>query len=147
MSKTGARPAEAGKPRLRPSGKERRRLPLWRKLLILLSLLGFLAFFCPVVGGILNVANLAAMTGFLLLAAVFLRWPGFLRLLRWFWGRRWGKVLLLVLGVGTGALAVTLLVLFCLVATKLHAVPPEPCPTMIVLGCQVRGTVPSLLLS
>lgn len=147
MRKARVRSAEAGKPRPRPSGKERRRFPRWRKILILLSLLGFLVFFCPVMGGILNVANMAAMTGFLLLAAVFLLWPGFLRLLRWFWGRCWGKILLLVLGVGTGALAVTLLVLFCLVATKLHAVPPEPCPTMIVLGCQVRGTTPSLLLS
>ena len=147
MSKTGARSAEAGKPRLRPSGKERRRLPLWRKLLILLSLLGFLAFFCPVVGGILNVANLAAMTGFLLLAAVFLRWPGFLRLLRWLWARRWGKLLLVTVGVGSSALLLTVLVLFCLVASKLRAEPQAGCPTLIVLGCQVHGQTPSLLLS
>lgn len=40
----------------------------------------------------------------------------------------------------------TLLVLFCLVASKLRAVPQESCPTIIVLGCQVRNTTPSLLL-
>lgn len=137
---------KAEKPQRSSAGEKKRRLPRWRLILTLLSLLGFCVFFAPVFGGILNVANLAAMTGFLLLAAVFRFWPGFLRLLRRLWARRWGKAFLLVVGGGTGVLLLTLLVLFCLVATKLHAVPKENCPTLIVLGCQVRGTTPSLLL-
>lgn len=121
-------------------------LPRWRKLLILLSLAGFLIFFFPVFGGILNLANLAAMGGFLLLAAIFLWWPGFLRGLRWFWARKWGRLLLLLSGVGLLALTVLLLVLCCLVASRLRSEPETPCPTVLVLGCQVRGTAPSLLL-
>lgn len=124
-----------------------KRLPTWRLVLLLLSLAGFWAFSCPLFGGILNVANVAAMTGFLTLAAIFLFWPRFLGLLGWFWARRWGRVLVLFVGIGSSAVVLTLAVLFCLVATRLHAVPQSACPTVIVLGCQVKGQTPSLLLS
>lgn len=133
-------------PRVRQTRGDKKRMPLWRRIGILLSLLGFLAFFFPVLGQIVNIANVAAMGGFLLLTAIFLCWPGFLRLLGWLWSRRWGKVLLLAVGIGGGAMVLALAVLFCLVASKLRAVPQEPCPTIIVLGCQVRNTAPSLLL-
>jgi uncharacterized SAM-binding protein YcdF (DUF218 family) len=115
--------------------------------MILLCLLGFTVFLLPVFRGILNLANEAAMAGFLLLAAVFRWWPDFLRLLNWFWSRRWGRVLLLATGLGLLALVLLLLVLCCEITAQLRAVPEQPCPTVIVLGCQVRGSAPSLLLS
>ena len=126
--------------------KKSPRLPRWRLALLLLSLLGFTLFLLPTFGGILNIANLAAMGGFLLLAAVFLWWPAVLRLLKWFWSRRWGRILLTVSGLGLLALTALLLVLCCEITAKLRAVPEEPCPTVVVLGCQVRGSAPSLLL-
>lgn len=122
------------------------RLPRWRVLLTALCLLGFLAFFAPVFAGILNPANLAAMGGFLALAAAFLFWPGLLRLLKRLWSRRLTRILLLLSGVGLLALVLLLGVLCCQVISCLHAAPSTSCPTVIVLGCQVRGTVPSLLL-
>lgn len=128
-----------------PSG-ENKRASGWRCLLVLLSLLGSLAFFVPVLGGILNIANVSAMIGFLLLAALFCFWSRSMRLLRWLWARGWGKLFVLFLGLGTGTLILALGVLFCLVATKLRAVPQKPCPTLLVLGCQVQGSSPSLLL-
>ncbi len=140
-------PAKTRKKRsAHPAKGEKNSLPRWRRFLILLCLLGFLAFSCPIFGGILNVANVAAMSGFLLLAGIFFWWPGFVRLLGWFWSRRWGRVLVLVVGVGSSAVILTLAVLFCLVATKLWAAPRESCSTVIVLGCQVKGQTPSLLL-
>ena len=146
MSKT-ASPAKARvKSPARPAKGEKTRLPRWRRILILLCLFGFWAFSCPLFGGILNVANVAAMSGFLLLALIFLRWPGFVRLLGRLWSRPWGRVLVLVVGIGGTGLVLTLAVLFCLVATRLWAVPKDPCPTVIVLGCQVKGQTPSLLL-
>ena len=72
------------------------RLPRWQRWLILVCLLGFLVFFFPVFGRIVNIANLSAMAGFLLLAAVFRWWPGFLALLKRFWSRPWSRVLLLL---------------------------------------------------
>lgn len=122
-------------------------LPRWRRWMILLSLLGFTVFFLPVFGRILNLANAAAMVGFLILALVFRFWPGFLELLRRIWGKRLGKLFLSVTGLGLAALLLILLVLCCQVASHLRDQPEEPCPTVIVLGCQVRGSAPSLLLS
>lgn len=139
--------SEGTEKREKAGKRERTGLPLWRRLLILLCLLGFLVFFAPVFAGILNVANLAAMGGFLLLALLFRFWPGFLRLLKRIRKHRLGRILLLLSGVGLLALVLVLGVLCCRVALKLRATPEKPCPTVIVLGCQVRGTVPSLLLS
>ena len=151
MRRTGAKPSQNPGPgaehSAQPGKKAALRLPRWRLVLIVLSLLGFLVFFCPVFGGILNPVNLGAMAGFLVLAAVFCWWSGFVRLLRRVWSRRWGKVLLLVSGVGLLALVLLVLMLCGAVLARLRAVPKEPCPTVIVLGCQVRGTAPSLLLS
>lgn len=148
MRKNSAKRTKEAAPASMKQAKEQSPgLPRWRKLLLLLSLLGFTVFLCPVFGGILNPVNLAAMLGFLSLAAVFLRWPAFLRLLRWVWKRRWGKLLLPASGVGLLALLIVLLVLCCKVSLRLRAVPERPCPTVLVLGCQVRGTAPSQLLS
>ena len=133
---------------MRPRARGNRpRLPLWRRLGLLLSLAGFLIFFFPLFGGIRNIANGAAMVGFLLLAAMFCWWPVFLAGLRRLWKRGWGRVLLLVAGGGLLILTGTVLVLCGLVIARLHAAPEVPCPTVLVLGCQVRGTAPSLSLS
>jgi Uncharacterized membrane protein len=132
--------------RAKPAPSARPGLPRWRLLMTLLALGGFLIFLFPVFGGILNLANLAAMAGFLLLAAMFRWWPGFLRLLGRCWKRPWARVLLLVSGLGLATLLAVLLVLCGLVISKLRTKPETPCPTIIVLGCQVRGTTPSLLL-
>ena len=122
-------------------------LPLWRRLAILLCLLGFVVFLCPVVARIVNLANVSAMAGFLILAAVFRWWPNFLGFLRRIWAKGLGRVLLVATGLALASLLVLVLVLCCEVAACLRETPEEPCPTAIVLGCQVRGTTPSLLLS
>ena len=131
----------------RSAAKSARELPLWRRLAILICLLGFAVFLFPVVARIVNLANVSAMAGFLILAAVFRWWPNFLGLLRRIWSKRLGRVLLVVTGLALASLLVLVLVLCCEVAACLREVPEEPCPTAIVLGCQVRGTTPSLLLS
>lgn len=133
--------------RTRAETKASDRIPRWRRWMIAFCLLGFLIFFFPVFGGIVNLANASAMGGFLALAAVFLWWPGFLGLLRRIWKKRLGKLFLSVTGIGLAALLVLLLVLCCQIASCLREKPEEPCPTVIVLGCQVRGTTPSLMLS
>ncbi len=135
-TRTGTVKPEAGRPKRRP----------WQRILTFLCLLGFLAFLLPVFGGILGFTNVGAMLGFLLLAAVFWFWPAFVRLLRRIWKRTWGKLLLLISGIGLAALTVLVLVLSGLVIGGMTKKPTSDCPVVVVLGCQVRGTVPSLLL-
>lgn len=119
----------------------------WQKLGLGLCLLGVLAFATPLAGGILGLANGSAMAGFLLLAAAIWWWEPFSKLLARLWKRPLGKLLLLVSGLGILAAVGTLLVLSILVTTKLRAVPETEGGTLVVLGCQVKGDRPSLLLS
>lgn len=121
-------------------------IPRWRRWLILICLLGFLVFFFPVFGHIVNLANLAAMAGFLTLAAVFRWWPAFLTLLQRLWSRRWTRAPLLLCGAVILSVSLLLAALCGKVLFRMGAVPENPCPTVIVLGCQVRGEAPSLLL-
>ena len=86
------------------------------------------------------------MAAFVLLALIIWQWEGFLRLLRLLWARWWGKLLLLVSGLGIVAVTVLLLVLCGFVISGMRQTPRRDCPTLIVLGCQVRGKTPSLLL-
>ncbi|MBR6376811.1 MAG: YdcF family protein [Oscillospiraceae bacterium] len=123
------------------------RRPKWRVILTCLALGQFTVFFLPVFGGILNIANVGAMGGSLLEAGVFWWWPGFLRLLGRLWRRTWGKLLLLGSGLGLLLLGSLTLVFCWKVCSALKAAPEAECPTVIVLGCQVRGTRPSLLLA
>lgn len=122
------------------------RLPLWRLLLLILALLGFGLFFWPVLAGFVDLSNLSGMGACLALAAAMLWWKPLLRLLGWLWRRLWGRILLLATGVGLAALTVLLLVLSCLVISRLQVRPKRECPTLLVLGCQVRGQTPSLHL-
>ncbi len=128
------------------NGQNQGRRTLWQLLLTGLCLLGFVVFLLPIFGGILNLANVVAMCGFLLLAAVFFWWTALARLLRRIWRHGWGKVLLAASGAALLALALVLAGLCAKVVSHLHDVPEKPCRTVIVLGCQVRGSTPSLLL-
>ena len=119
---------------------------LLRTLLLVMSVAGFAVFFVPVFGGILNVANLGAMGFFLLLGAVSLWWQGFVRLVSRLRANSWGRLLLVLFGGGLAILLGGLLVLYGLIASKLWEKPKDPCETVIVLGCQVRGETPSLML-
>lgn len=118
----------------------------WQRILFIPTALALVWFFCPVFAGILNPANLAAMAGLGLVLWALTHWERFTGLLRRLWKKPWGKLLLLVSGVGTAALLLVLLVLSILVISQMGARPREPSESLIVLGCQVRGDDPSLLL-
>ena len=131
---------------MKKNARKNPRMPFWRGLLLVLCLLGFVIFLAPTFRHILNIANGGAMAGFVLLALILWQWDGFVRLLRRIWANRWGRPLLIVTGLAVLALAVLLLVLCGLVVSGMRKTPQRDCPTLIVLGCQVRGKTPSLLL-
>ena len=136
------KPARARKTERKAAGKKR-----WPKFAAALCVLGFLLFALPLPAGIADISNLSAMVVFALLAVVFLCWDGFVRALRRLWKRSWGKILLLLSGIGAAAVLLLLLVTSILVMGKMKARPGPEAGTVIVLGCQVRGQTPSLLLS
>ena len=122
------------------------RRQLLRTVLLIGSVAGFAVFFIPTFGGILNPANLGAMGFFLLLGLVSLWWNSVLQLLARLWARGWGKALLLLGGTGILVLIGVLLVLCRLISSMLCQTPRDACKTVLVLGCQVRGEAPSLML-
>ena len=122
-------------------------LPLWRLLLLILAGAGMFTFLIPLIGGIRDVSNLGAATVFGLLALILLFWKPFLRILGFLWLHLWGRVLVTAVFLGAALTARALVVLSVLVMTGMSASPERECRTLIVLGCQVRGTRPSALLA
>ena len=117
--------------------------------LLLLCIFGccVLWFFLPLpVYGVLNVGNITGLLGFDLCFAVTLFWTPFAGLLRKLWSSVPGKVVLLVAAAAVLAVLCTAGVL-CgkLLAAANRA--PQGNETVVVLGCQVKGTGPSLSLS
>lgn len=107
----------------------------------------FVWFFLPVpIYGVLNVGNLCGMAGsFAVAAAMF-----WFERLSSFVGRLWKKKIWRVAVVAVCAvLAAGAVVMAGLGAEMVKAVcnAPQGDETVIVLGCQVRGTQPSLMLS
>ena len=123
-----------------------KRFSIWRLLGLVLAVLGFWMFLYPVIGGFVDLSNISGMAACLIFAGVLIFWKPFLALIRWFWRRLWGKILLLLTGLGLLAALVLLIVLTCLVLSGLGTKPDRDCKTVVVLGCQVRGETPSLHL-
>ncbi len=106
----------------------------------------FLMFLAPLFGGILDLSNFTGMAGGLLILWVCLRWERCKALVRRIWSRRWGRLLLSAVGLLTLAVLILLFVLCCRVMSRMREQPETDAGTLIVLGCQVRGQTPSLLL-
>lgn len=114
-------------------------------LLLILEAGLFLVFLAPVFLHIFNIGNLFGMIVpiFCFLATLFHR-PLF-QLLQTLWSRTSGKLLIsmmaLLLTAGIGFAG------FCSVRmTQYYQNPPETPCTVVVLGCKVKGTIPSLML-
>lgn len=113
-----------------------------RAILLVFSLLLALLF---TLFGALELANIAIICGFLLLALVILFWPRVRFILKRLWKKRGGRVVLIVLGVLLAALVVLLTVFGGQVLGSMQQ-PESGAETVIVLGCQVRNGQPSQLL-
>ena len=118
---------------------------LLRPALCILALVMAVWFLLPVFFGIVDLSNVCGVLFFGLLALAAAYWPRLRALLKRLWKRRGMRVLL---GIAGGLLAG--LVLLTLVLTGFvfsgMAQPPADAELVIVLGCQVNGEQPSLLL-
>jgi uncharacterized SAM-binding protein YcdF (DUF218 family) len=73
-------------------------------------------------------------------------WKGFCGLLTLVWAKRWGKILISMVALLLGVSAV----IFTVISGIMIASATSPAPqnaTLILLGCQVRGEAPSLMLA
>lgn len=118
-----------------------------RLILMGISVLGILLFLAPMLFRIVNIGNLFGLACSLILLGftVFNRQiSGFLDTLN---GYKAGKIALRITAVILLLGVLYCLVLSCCMIYHAHKKPKEQPKAMIVLGCKVRGTVPSLMLS
>ncbi len=82
---------------------------------------------------------------FSLIIALCVFWKPFKRLVKWLWKRVFGKITLIFLGSLTAL--ITGICAFFTINMALHAeIPLERTEAVIILGCQVRGEMPSQML-
>lgn len=117
-----------------------------RMILLGISVLGIAFFLLPLQFSIINIGNLFGLFMSILLF-VFTAWNGRIsKLLSVIWEKKAGRITLRTLGI-----LFLLGVLLCLILSvfMIRAANKKPQGTpqaVVVLGCKVRGTVPSLML-
>ena len=117
-----------------------------RRVLLVLTLLLLLWDLLPLGLGIQDPSKWASLLGLLVWLLLILKWPRVKAFLKRCWKKRGGRVLLIILFMLPAALLIVLTVLSGKVLSAMHP-PKTEANTVIVLGCQVRGEQPSLLLS
>lgn len=120
---------------------------LLRLILAAVSLLGMAIFLLPVSVRIVNAGNLGGFLFCLLLFGFTLFSKKLSVFLGQMWEKKTGHIVLSVLGV-----CFLLGILLCIILTVCmlraeHKKPKDTPQAVVVLGCKVRGSVPSLMLS
>lgn len=121
-------------------------LILW-SVLLLAALLGCFFFALPFLAGIVNIGNIAGLAAsILLLLCVLFRDP-LGQWIRTIWQHKAGKIALSVVGCIIAVGLVLCLVLSVMMGAAANRKPKQEPAAVIVLGCKVNGTTPSLMLS
>lgn len=117
-----------------------------RSVLIILSFLGMLIFLLPMNVRIVNIGNLFGLSVcFCLFVFSALNHPISVRLAR-IHERKAGRICLSVIGIILLLGVLYCLILSCLMYHAAHKKPKGQPQAIILLGCKVRGTEPSLML-
>lgn len=115
-------------------------------VLITVGILGIACFLLPMPLGIVNIGNLAGLAASICLAAMGIWLKPFLALIQKLWRWKLGKSSLLVVGSILAAGLLLCLVLSVLMTVSANRKPEQQPAAIIVLGCKVNGTQPSLML-
>ncbi len=116
---------------------------IMRILLILIFILGFGVFLAPVFTGILNLGNIFGMGVFSLLTALTIFWSK----LKPLWEHKWIRVAVIAILIIAFILFILAVIISVLMVKYAHSPPPDENTVIVVLGCKVRGEVPSGMLS
>ncbi len=115
--------------------------------LIAVGILGIGAFLLPMLRGITNIGNLSGLTLSIGITAIGIRLSTFLVFMQKLWSQKAGKISLLVIGSILAAGLLFCLGLSFMMIASANRKPVQQPAAMIVLGCKVNGTQPSLMLS
>lgn len=116
-----------------------------RLCVVLIMALLLVWFLLPAFQGVVNLGNVAGI----LLCVLFLwlaGYPGARSCLAGIWSHGAGKVFLSAVSLALGIFLVFGVVMSCLMAAAINR-PPQGNGTVVILGCQVKGTQPSLMLT
>lgn len=117
-----------------------------RLLLFLFGAAGFSGFFLPVLRRrILNIGNAAGIVLCICVILYALFMPAVHRLLRVFWQKKIGKIILSIFAAGM-IVGVVLVIVMTTLMIKAAGTAPAPNATVVVLGCKVYGERPSIML-
>lgn len=125
--------------------EKKKSMGIGRLCVLLIAALLLAWFLLPVFRGIVNIGNVAGI----LLCGLFLwlaGYPGARECLASLWSRAGGKVFLSAVSLVLGIFLVFGVVMSCLMAAAMNR-PPKENGTVVILGCQVKGTQPSLMLT
>lgn len=106
----------------------------------------FILFLLPVGAGIISIGNIAGALITALLTAVFLFHSKFCRMISGLWESSAGRVAVITAGVIFALCLILALVISCFMIHEINDKPKDNNTTLVVLGCQVRGNQPSLML-
>ena len=120
---------------------------LLRVILLTISAVGILLFISPMAVHIVNIGNLFGLACSVLLLGFTVFNQQFSRLLDTINNKKAGAVTLRILAGGIVLGMLYCLILSCFMIYHAKKEPKDTPQAVIVLGCKVRGTVPSLMLS
>lgn len=117
-----------------------------RTIFSVLSLIGLVIFINPIFLGICNLGNVSAGIAFLLLSIFFIFNKKIASLIDKIWLHNIGKIVIItVIGfIILGLILVTIISAFMINAANDY---PDESNVVVVLGCKVNGTTPSLMLT
>lgn len=125
-------------------GKPRR--CYWRLPLFLLGLLALIWFMIPLYVRIINIGNLTGMVVSVLLMGIALFFPQLKRLVKRMYQGTIGRIVVILVAVIAAAAVLSAGVLTGFMIRAANQTPPADA-TVVVLGCKVNGTTPSLMLT
>lgn len=117
-----------------------------RIVLTIIFLILFLFFFAPMFNGIINVGNCfgAVLSGIAAAAFVFPKVS--VSIGSWFWERTWGRIAAVAIAVMLAAGIILGAVISGFMLKEMNDKPKNENTTLVVLGCQMKESGPSLML-
>lgn len=116
-------------------------------IMIILGIIGLVWFGMPFyIYGIMNIGNETGLLISLLLILIGIFRKTFVKLLKYLWKHIAGKAVIMLIAMAVCAVVVLVIAESCFMAGAAMDKPDNKSATVVVLGCKVVGTQPSMML-